>query len=89
MREPWCTWHEGRVTAPATSRQRTSDLLSEWLQQTPQAERYRELLTDPEAALFSQEEEWIFGEACRPGSSCQIPALDASLCANLRLNPVA
>ena len=43
------------------------DLLSEWLQQTSQAERYRELLTDPEATLFSQEEAWIFGEGLPAG----------------------
>jgi hypothetical protein len=43
------------------------DLLSEWLAQTPQAKRYRELLTDPEVALFSQEEAWIFGESLPAG----------------------
>ena len=43
------------------------DLLYEWLQQTPQAERYRELLTDPEVALIDQEKEWIFGEGLPAG----------------------
>jgi hypothetical protein len=43
------------------------ELLSEWLRQIPQAERYLELLTHPEAALFSQEKEWIFGEALPAG----------------------
>ena len=43
------------------------DLLSEWLRPIPQAEHYRELLSDPVAALFSQEQEWIFGEALPPG----------------------
>ncbi len=43
------------------------DGLSEWLRQTPQAERYRELLTNPETALFFQEKEWIFGEGLPAG----------------------
>lgn len=43
------------------------DLLAGWLQQTTQAERYLELLTDPEVALFSQEKEWIFGEGLPAG----------------------
>jgi hypothetical protein len=46
---------------------RDIDQLSEWLQHTDQAERYRELLTDPEAVLFSQEKEWIFGEGLPTG----------------------
>jgi len=44
-----------------------TDRLSAWLQPLPQAERYRELLTHPEAALFSQEKAWIFGEALPAG----------------------
>jgi hypothetical protein len=43
------------------------DRLSDWLRQTPQAERYRELLTNPEAVLLFQEEEWVFGEALPAG----------------------
>ncbi len=43
------------------------DRLAEWLQQIPQADRYRQLLTDPEVDLFSQEEEWIFGEGLPAG----------------------
>jgi hypothetical protein len=46
---------------------RDIDHLSEWLQQTHQAERYLELLTDPEAVLFSQEKAWIFGEGLPTG----------------------
>ncbi len=46
---------------------REIELLSEWLQRIPQPERYRELLTNPEAALFSQESEWVFGEALPAG----------------------
>ena len=44
-----------------------TDRLSAWLEPLPQAERYRELLTHPEAALFSQEKAWIFGEALPSG----------------------
>lgn len=43
------------------------DRLSSWLGQMGQAQRYRELLMHPEAVLFSQEEEWIFGEALPAG----------------------
>ena len=43
------------------------ELLSQWLGYLPQSERYRELLTNPEAALFSQEREWVFGEALPAG----------------------
>jgi len=43
------------------------ELLSEWLQDIPQSGRYRELLTNPEAVLFSQEREWVFGEALPTG----------------------
>jgi hypothetical protein len=43
------------------------ELLSEWLWQLPQKERYRELLTNPQATLFSQEREWVFGETLPAG----------------------
>jgi hypothetical protein len=43
------------------------ELLSQWLGHLPQSERYRELLTNPEAALFFQEREWVFGEALPAG----------------------
>lgn len=44
-----------------------TEQLSAWLQPLPQAERYQELLTHPEATLFSQERAWIFGEALPAG----------------------
>jgi len=44
-----------------------TEQLSTWLQPLPQAERYQELLTHPEATLFSQERAWIFGEALPAG----------------------
>jgi hypothetical protein len=43
------------------------DMLSDWLRRTPQAQRYRELLTNPEVALLSQEKEWVFGEGLPAG----------------------
>jgi hypothetical protein len=38
-----------------------------WLQPLPQAERWVELLTHPDAALKQQEQDWIFGESLPVG----------------------
>lgn len=38
-----------------------------WLGRLPHPDRYRELLTNPDLALLSEEKEWIFGESLPTG----------------------
>ncbi len=45
----------------------TRDQIVEWLAPVPNAERYRELLTNPESALRRDEQAWIFGESLPAG----------------------
>jgi hypothetical protein len=43
------------------------EVLSRWLEKLPKSERFQELLTNPEAAMLSQEREWVFGETLPAG----------------------
>lgn len=43
------------------------DRIAEWLEGLPRADRYREILSHPEASLLAREREWIFGESLPAG----------------------
>ena len=43
------------------------DKVARWLAQAPNAERYQELLTNPESALRRDEQAWMFGESLPAG----------------------
>jgi molecular chaperone DnaK (HSP70) len=43
--------------------------VAEWLGQLPQADRLRELLTNPESSWEAQEQAWVFGESLPAGLS--------------------
>ncbi len=48
---------------PETAR----DKIAQWLADAPNAERYRELLMNPESALRRDEQAWMFGESLPAG----------------------
>ncbi|MCK8603892.1 Hsp70 family protein [Desulfoferrobacter suflitae] len=43
------------------------DYLAGWLDQLPQASRFRQMLTHPETMLQSREQDWVFGESLPAG----------------------
>jgi hypothetical protein len=47
--------------------QETRNHVAQWLDRVPNADRYRELLTNPESALRQDEQAWIFGESLPAG----------------------
>ena len=45
----------------------TRDKVARWLDGAPNAERYQELLTNPQSALRKEEQAWMFGESLPAG----------------------